>query len=112
MREERIRHGTPGEVLLEHFLKPLGLSQNALGLYMCVPPQRINEIVRGKRPITLDTALRLARFFENSPEFWLRLQMQHDLHKARLSLLQQKITREIPVQASELGDSTESFGAL
>jgi len=69
----------PGEVLLEEFLKPNGLSQNRAALDMGVPARRINEIVQGKRRITADTALRLARFFGMSPQFWLGLQMDYDL---------------------------------
>jgi addiction module HigA family antidote len=77
---------SPGEMLAEEFLKPLGLSQNRLAMSIHVPTTRIGEIVRGKRAITPDTALRLARFFDNSPEFWLNLQQMHDLTKAKLSL--------------------------
>jgi len=69
----------PGEVLLEEFLVPLGLSQNALARGLGVPPRRINEIVHGNRRVTADTALRLARFFGTSPEFWLGLQMDFEL---------------------------------
>ncbi len=69
----------PGEVLLEEFLKPMGISQNRLALNIGVPPRRINEIVLGKRGITADTALRLATFFGTSAEFWLGLQSQYDL---------------------------------
>ena len=69
----------PGEVLLEEFLKPMALSQTRLALDIRVPPRRINEIVLGQRRITADTALRLARFFGNSPQFWLGLQMDYDL---------------------------------
>lgn len=76
----------PGEMLREEFLIPLGISQNALALKIRVPATRIGEIVRGKRAITPDTALRLARYFGNSPEFWLNLQQMHDLSKARLEL--------------------------
>ena len=76
----------PGEMLREEFLIPLGLSQNALALKIRVPATRIGEIVNGKRAITPNTALRLARFFGNSPEFWLNLQQMHDLSKARLEL--------------------------
>ena len=77
---------SPGEMLAEEFLKPLGLSQNRLAMSIHVPTTRIGEIVRGKRAITPDTALRLARFFDNSPEFWLNLQQMHDLTKAKLAL--------------------------
>jgi addiction module HigA family antidote len=69
----------PGEVLLEEFLKPMHMSQNRLALNIGVPPRRINEIVLGKRGITADTALRLAKFFGTSAEFWLGLQSQYDL---------------------------------
>jgi addiction module HigA family antidote len=76
----------PGEMLREEFLVPFGISQNALALKIRVPATRIGEIVHGKRAITPDTALRLARFFGSSPEFWLNLQQMHDLSKARLEL--------------------------
>ncbi len=69
----------PGEVLLEEFLGPMGLSQNALARGIGVPPRRINEIVHGARRVTADTALRLGRFFRTSPEFWLGLQMDYEL---------------------------------
>lgn len=69
----------PGEVLNEEFLIPMSLSQNRLARDIGVPPRRINEIVLGKRKITADTALRLARYFDMSPQFWLGLQMDHDL---------------------------------
>jgi addiction module HigA family antidote len=76
----------PGEMLREEFLIPLGITQNSLALKIRVPATRIGEIIHGKRAITPDTALRLARFFGNSPEFWLNLQQMHDLSKARLEL--------------------------
>jgi len=76
----------PGEMLREEFLVPLGISQNALALKIRVPATRIGDIVKGKRAVTPDTALRLARFFGNSPEFWLNLQQMHDLSKARIQL--------------------------
>jgi addiction module HigA family antidote len=69
----------PGEILLEEFLKPMGLSQNRLALNIGVPPRRINEIVLGKRRITAETALRLGRYFGISPQFWLGLQTDYDL---------------------------------
>jgi addiction module HigA family antidote len=77
--ERKLHPIHPGEVLLEEFLKPMGISQNRLALNIGVPPRRINEIVLGKRRITADTALRLARFFGTSAEFWLGLQSQYDL---------------------------------
>ncbi len=72
----------PGEILLEEFMKPLGLSQNRIGRELKVSPRRINEIVHGRRSVTADTALRLARFFGNSAEFWLGIQMDYDLDVA------------------------------
>jgi addiction module HigA family antidote len=73
----------PGEVLLAEFLKPLGLSQNKLAREIKVPPRRVNEIVLGKRSLTPDTALRLARYFGTSEKFWLGLQLDFDLEEAR-----------------------------
>jgi len=72
----------PGEMLREDFMKPLGLSSNALAIELRVPVTRITEIVRERRGITADTALRLARYFTMSPEFWMRLQMDFDLETA------------------------------
>lgn len=72
----------PGEVLLEEFIKPMNLSQNRLAINIGVDARRINEIVLGKRSVTADTALRLSRFFGNSPQFWLGLQTQYDLDVA------------------------------
>ncbi|MGD0097062.1 MAG: HigA family addiction module antitoxin [Terracidiphilus sp.] len=72
----------PGEMLREEFMKPLGLSSNALAMELRVPVTRISEIVRERRGITADTALRLARYFNMSPEFWMRLQMDFDLELA------------------------------
>ena len=69
----------PGEVLMEEYLKPLGVSQNKLALHMRVPAQRISEIIKGKRAITADTAVRLAKVIGTTPEFWLSLQMDYDL---------------------------------
>ncbi len=74
----------PGEVLSEEFLKPLGMSVNALALALRVPATRIGAIVKGERSVTADTALRLARFFRTSAEFWMNLQAMHDLTKTRL----------------------------
>ena len=75
----KIKPVHPGEILLEEFLKPMGISQNRLAIDMGVPPRRINEIVHEKRRITADTALRLARYFAMSAQFWLGLQMDYDL---------------------------------
>jgi addiction module HigA family antidote len=73
----------PGEILLEEFMRPLGLSGNALALALRVPANRITAIVNGERAISADTALRLARYFGTSPEFWLNIQAGHDLSLAR-----------------------------
>jgi len=73
----------PGEVLGEEFLNLLGMSANALAMALRVPATRIGAIVKGERSVTADTALRLARFFGTSPEFWMNLQAMHDLTKAR-----------------------------
>ena len=74
----------PGELLSEEFLRPLGMSVNALAMALRVPATRIGAIVKGERSVTADTALRLARFFGTSPEMWMNLQAMHDLTKARL----------------------------
>lgn len=73
----------PGEVLLTDFLEPMGLTQNRLAKSIAVPPRRINEIVHGKRRISADTALRLARFFGTSDRFWINLQSRYDLEVER-----------------------------
>ena len=73
----------PGEVLTEEFLQPLGMSVNALAIALRVPATRIGAIVKGDRAVTADTALRLARFFGTSPEFWMNLQAMYDLTLAR-----------------------------
>ena len=84
MKKQRKPH--PGKVLFEQFLKPKGLSQNALARDLGVPPRRINEIILGKRGISADTALRLASHFGNSPHFWMSLQADFDLEEARKEL--------------------------
>lgn len=91
MSMKRLSPVHPGEVLEEEFLKPLELSQHRLALDIGVDPRRINEIVLRKRSVTANTALRLARYFDISPEFWLGLQAQYDLD----------------VEADELGDRLE-----
>ena len=86
MKKKALHPVHPGEVLLEEFLNPMGLSQNKLAVNIGVPARRINEIVLEKRKISADTALRLGRFFEMSSEFWLGLQSQYDLDIAADSL--------------------------
>jgi len=80
---KKLRNIHPGEVLLEEFLNPMGISQNALARAIGVPPRRINEIILGKRAVTADTALRLATFFGTSEGFWLGLQADYDLEETR-----------------------------
>ena len=82
MAEEKLKPVHPGEVLLQEFLKPMALSQNQLALAIRVPARRINELVHGRRRITADTALRFAKYFDMSPQFWLGLQMDYDLDMA------------------------------
>ena len=84
----------PGEVLLDEFIKPMNLSQNRLAIDIGVDGRRINEIVLGKRAITADTALRLSRFFGNSPQFWMGLQTQYDLDVAE-DQLGKRLDREV-----------------
>jgi addiction module HigA family antidote len=86
VKPDLIRNPHPGEILLEDFLKPLGLSQNALARAIGVPPRRINEIVLGKRAVTADTALRLARYFSVSDGMFLGLQLQYELMEQRRKL--------------------------
>lgn len=80
---EKLAPVHPGEILLEDYLRPLGLSQYRLAKSLSVPPRRINEIVHGKRGVSADTALRLARFFGTSERFWLNLQNSYDLDVER-----------------------------
>jgi addiction module HigA family antidote len=86
----------PGEILLEEFLKPMNLSQNRLALDIRVPARRINEIVHGKRRVTADTALRIAKYFDMSPQFWLGLQMDYDLDMAE-DQLAGRLDKEVQV---------------
>ena len=89
----------PGEILQKEFLEPMGLSQNRLALALGVPARRINEIILGKRGISADTALRLARYFKKSPQFWLGLQMDYELDVAE-DMLDGRLEKEIRHRAS------------
>jgi antitoxin HigA-1 len=95
-RGRKLSPVTPGEILQEEFLRPLGISQYRLAKALTVPPRRINEIVHGKRSVTADTALRLARHFGTSERFWLNLQARYDLEieKDRLG---DRLCREVRV---------------
>ena len=99
---EKLNPIHPGESLFEEFLKPMGLSQNQLALSIRVPARRINEIVHGKRRVTADTALLLARFFNMSPQFWLGLQMDYDLDVAE-DKIGERLEHEVTVMAGEVG---------
>jgi len=85
----------PGEILLEEFLRPMGISQYRLAVDTSVPPRRINEIVHGKRAITPDTSLRLSRYFGTSERFWMNLQARYDL-ELRKDHLGDRLAREVP----------------
>ena len=84
---------TPGEILLEDYMKPLGLTQNGLARALGVPPRRVNEIIHGKRGITLDTSLRIGRYFGQSARFWLNVQTECDLRNAKQ--LMERVAREV-----------------
>lgn len=94
MKKEKMDPIHPGEILLEEFLKPLGISQYRLSKDISVPPRRINEIVHKLRGISADTALRLARYFGNSPQFWMNLQTWYDLEMEKRKLAD-KIDKEV-----------------
>lgn len=89
----------PGEILMEEFLLPLGVSQYRLAKDICVPARRINEIVHGKRAISADTALRLSRYFGMSDRFWINLQSRYDIEKEK-DLLADRLDREVHPRAA------------
>ncbi len=99
MKNKKLPPIHPGEILIEEFLKPMGLSQYRLAKDISVPPRRINEIVHGKRSISADTALRLGRFFGISPQFWLNLQTRFDLEVTE-DLLAERLEKEVQVLRS------------
>lgn len=100
MRKKKLTPVHPGEILQKEFLEPLELSQNKLAMALHVPARRINEIVLGKRAVTADTALRLARYFKMSPQFWLGLQMDYELDLAE-DALEARIAKEVrPMSAT------------
>ncbi len=96
MRTKKIPPIHPGEILMEEFLKPFGISQYKLAKDINVPPRRINEIVHGKRSISADTALRLSRYFNLSERFWLNLQSRYDLEVEK-DKLNDRIETEVQV---------------
>ncbi|MCE7482757.1 MULTISPECIES: HigA family addiction module antitoxin [Microbacterium] len=89
----------PGEILMEDFIEGFGITQNKLAVSIGVPPRRINEIVHGKRGITADTAIRLARYFGTSEEFWMNLQTSYELRIERRAL-SDKVTAITPLKAA------------
>ena len=91
--DKKLHNIIPGEILLLDYMKPLGLSQNALAHALGVPPRRVNEIVHGKRATPLDTSERLGRFFRQSPNFWLNLELECNLRRSRVLI--DKIMREV-----------------
>jgi len=99
MKRRKMKPIHPGEVLLEEFLTPMGISQYRLAKEISVPPRRINEIVQKKRGITADTALRLGRYFNMSPEFWINLQGHYDLEAER-DKLAHKLEKTVRVYAA------------
>jgi addiction module HigA family antidote len=101
MKTKKLAPIHPGEILREEFMVPLGLSQNALARALHVPPRRINEIVMEKRGITADTALRLARCFRTTAEFWTGLQADYELRLARYEM-ESDIEREVSPLAASL----------
>lgn len=98
MQRKKLPSVHPGEILLEEFLKPLEISQHRLGNDLHVPPRRINEIVHGTRGVTADTALRLARYFGTSAQFWLNLQARYDL-EVEQDRLGRRLEKEVRVLA-------------
>lgn len=98
MSNEKIEPIHPGEILLEEFLKPMGISQYRLAKDINVPARRVNEIVHGKRAVSVDTALRLSRYFSLSERFWLNLQTHYDI-EVQKDRLDKRIEEEVKVLA-------------
>ncbi|MGO8696860.1 MAG: HigA family addiction module antitoxin [Limisphaerales bacterium] len=107
MKTRKLAPIHPGEILREEFMKPHGLSQNALARALSVPPRRINEIVLEKRGITADTALRLARYFGTTAELWAGLQTDYDLRLARYER-ERKIARDVQPLAAGVGGAWQA----
>jgi len=99
MKNKLVADITPGEILAEEFLKPMGISQYRLARDIGVPPRRINEIVKGERAITADTALRLGRYFRMAPQFWLNLQTHYDLEREQ-ARLGRRLEREVRMRVA------------
>ena len=101
MNPEKLPPIHPGEILMEEYLEPMGISQYRLAKEISVPPRRINEIVHGKRAISADTALRLARFFGTSELFWVNLQTRYDLEIEK-DKLADRLEREVSVYSESV----------
>jgi addiction module HigA family antidote len=99
MKSKLLTNITPGEILEEEFLRPNGITQYRLAKDIAVPPRRINEIIKGERAITADTALRLGRYFQMSPQFWLNLQAHYDLELVQ-DRLGSRLKKEVKVLAA------------
>ena len=99
MTKQKLQPIHPGEILMEEFLKPMGISQYKLAKDISVPARRINEIVQGKRSITSDTALRLSRYFGLSERFWINLQARYDLEIEK-DKLDDRLNKEVHVYAA------------
>jgi addiction module HigA family antidote len=98
---------TPGDVLIEEFLVPMGISQNQLAKDINVPANRISQIIHGKREISADTALRLGRYFGIEPEFWMNLQLRYNM-KIAISKVGEKIEQEVKIHCQNLPDQSLS----
>ncbi len=96
MKSKLLAKITPGEILDEEFLKPMNITEYRLAKDIGVPPRRINEIIKGERGLTVDTALRLGRYFKMAPQFWLNLQMQYDLEQGEEKLAG-RLEREVKI---------------
>jgi len=96
MKNEKLPPIHPGKILIEEFLRPMGISQYRLAKDISVPPRRVNEIVHEKRSITADTALRFGRFFSMSPQFWLNLQNRYDLEVTE-DLISSRLDKDVHV---------------
>jgi addiction module HigA family antidote len=107
MNKNKLKPVHPGEVLMEEFIRPMSLSQNRLALDIGVHPRRINEIVQRKRSVTADTALRLARYFGTSPQFWLGLQADYDLDVAA-DVLGNRLERDVKPSPATQGPLSPS----
>lgn len=99
MKSKLLSNITPGEILEKEFLEPMGITQYRLAKDIAVPPRRINEIIKGQRAITADTALRLGRYFQMPPQFWLNLQSHFDLEQTEHKL-GQRLSKEVKVLAA------------